>query len=804
MPATVLLVAAALAAGQAPADAAPPGVQRSSDSTLVYDGAAGQIDIATPRLAGADIDVDGRLSEPEWESAAVLQNFTQYDPVEGIPASQPTEARVFVTDDAIYVAIRASAEPGQIRASITERDEIVRRDDYVQIILDTFNDHRRGFVFVVNPYGIQQDGVWFEGGGGGGGGRGRGGGGGGGGGFFGQPVDYNPDLIWESHGEIDDTGYTVEVRIPFKSIRFARAEVQTWGFQLVRHMESNGYKSSWAPISRNMNNQLSQAGSLQSLEGLDPGLFLEFNPVATSSITGTYDEDLDALHRAKREDDFGLNLTYGLTSNLTLDATVNPDFSQVEADAGQIAVNERFALFFQEKRPFFLQGTEIFGMPQQLVYTRTVANPIVGTKITGKIGDFGVGYLGAIDEVAGADNAIVNLLRLRRDVGSGSNVGLLYTDRTQSTDLFNRVIAGDARLLLGPRYSLTVLGGLSFNGVEAAGSRRGNILTTRFERSGRGFTANAEFENYSPNFHAGSGFIRRVAVTNANSRLSYNWYGGRGALVERWGPAFQTRITWDHDDFWGGHGPQETEVELSLTASFRGNVTFWGNVFYDVFDFESTLYDGLFRRGTADGLHPFVADQSQFSGMTGVRAFTFFNTWQRVRGRISGEMREQPIFDRRRGVPVEVADSWGTDVNLTIFPTNSWLIEVGARHQSLQRKSGEPYSSATIPRLRTQYQISRSLFFRLIGEYASQETNGLVAPDGTLLESCVGGTCTAIGPTDTNDIYFETLLSYEPTPGTVFFIGYSREMEEPVAFDFRNVQAQRDGFFVKASYRFRY
>ncbi len=800
MPGFPLIVALALAVGQAPVDAASPGPAPAWDSTLVYDGAAGQIDIATPRLTSADLDIDGRMDEVEWESAAVLQNFTQYDPVEGIPASQRTEARVFVTDDAIYVGIRAATEAGQIRASITERDEIVRRDDYVQIILDTFNDRRRGFVFVVNPYGIQQDGVWFEGRSGG---FGRGGGGGGGGGFFGQPVDYNPDLIWESHGEIDDEGYTIEVRIPFKSIRFPSAEVQSWGFQLVRHMESTGYKSSWAPISRNINNQLSQAGSLQALVGLDPGLFLEFNPVATSSITGTYNDDLDALHRAKREDEFGLNLTYGLTSNLTLDATVNPDFSQVEADAGQIAVNERFALFFQEKRPFFLQGTEIFGMPQQLVYTRTVANPIVGTKVTGKVGDFGVAYLGAIDEISGADNAVVNLLRVRRDVGSGSNVGLLYTDRTQSSDLFNRVVAADARLLLGPRYSLTVLGAVSSTGVEA-GSERGNILTTRLERSGRGFTANGEFENYSPHFLAGSGFIRRVAITNANSRLSYNWYGGRGALIERWGPAFQTRVTWDHDDFWDGLGPQETELELSLTASFRGNVTFWGNVFHDTYDFESSLYDGLFRRGPAGGLNPFVADQSQFSGMTGVRAFTFFNTWQRVRGRISGEIREQPIFDRRRGVPIEVADSWGTDINLTVFPTNSWLIEFGARHQSLQRKSGDPYSSATIPRLRTQYQISRSLFFRLIGEYASQETNGLLAPDGSFLETCSGGVCSVIGPTDTNDIYFETLLSYEPTPGTVFFIGYSREMDEPVAFDFRNVQARRDGFFVKASYRFRY
>ena len=777
----------------------PTGVE--PDSVLRYDGSAGQIEIATPTLADVDIDVDGRLLEPEWESAAVLHNFTQYDPVEGVAATQRTEGRIFVTDEAIYVGLRAEAEPGQVRASITERDEIVRRDDYIQIIFDTFHDQRRGFVFVVNPYGIQQDGVWFEGRSGGF----RGFGGGGGGGSFGQPIDYNPDLIWESHGEVDAEGYTVEVRIPFKSIRFPQADVQEWGFQLVRHMESTGYKSSWAPISRNINNQLSQAGTLQALRGLDPGLFLEFNPVGTSSITGTYDAGTDAFHRAKRNDDFGLNLTYGLTSNLTLDATVNPDFSQVEADAGQIAVNERFALFFPEKRPFFLQGTEIFGMPQQLVYTRSVANPIAGTKVTGKVGDFGVGYLGAVDEISGQDNAVVNLVRVRRDVGAGSNVGLVYTDRTQSPDVFNRVMGADARVLLGRRYSLTLLGGLSFSGQSEAADLRGNILTARFERSGRGFTFNGEFQNFSPDFQAGSGFIRQVGITSVNSRVSQNWYGGRGALVERWGPFVQLRTTFDHDDFWDGRGPEESQIELGFSTSFRGNVTVFTNYFYDTYDFAPSLYDGLYHRVGDGPVRPYAADQAQFSGMQGFRLFTFFNTWQRLRGRIAFERREQPVFDRRRGVPVEAADSWGGDLSLTLFPTNSWLVEGGVRHQELNRQSdGSPYSSATIPRLRTQYQLSRSLFVRLIGEYASQESHGLRALDGTALETCSDGVCTPLAGSLDNDIYFEALVSYEPTPGTVFFIGYSREMDEPVAFDFRDIQAQRDGFFVKASYRFRY
>ena len=148
-----------------------------------------------------------------------------------------------------------------------------------------------------------------------------------------------------------------------------------------------------------------------------------------------------------------------MTSNLTLDATFNPDFSQIEADAGQIAVNERFALFFPEKRLFFLEGTEIFGMAKQIIYTRSVANPIAGAKLTGKLGSLNVGYLGAIDQSfdAGAANTVVNLVRVRQDVGAASTIGAVYTDRTIGANNFNRVAGADARFALNQRYTLTTV-----------------------------------------------------------------------------------------------------------------------------------------------------------------------------------------------------------------------------------------------------------------------------------------------------------------------------------------------------------
>lgn len=770
------------------------GPAESADSTL-YDGLAGNTTIATPQFTlSQDVEIDGRLDDAAWADAAMLMNFSQYDPVEGVAATQRTEAMVFLTEDALFVGVRAfDDEPGGVRASITERDEVVRKDDYIRVVLDTFNDKRRGFVFVVNPYGIQQDGVWFEGR------QGRRGGG------FGPPIDWNPDLIWESHGRIEEWGYAVEMKIPLKSIRFPSASLQDWGFQVVRRIERNGYESSWAPISGNQVSQLAQAGQLSALRDLDPGVFLEFNPVMTSSITGEFDSELGALNRGSRADDFGLNLTYGVTSNLTLDGTVNPDFSQVEADAGQIAVNERFALFFPEKRPFFLQGTEIFNMPKQLVYTRSVANPIAGTKLTGKMGSLGVGYLGAVDEVNDSTNTWVNLVRLRRDVGAGSNVGLVYTDRTQSSSLYNRVLGGDARVLLGGRYALTLLGAASTTGEGIDDSFSGGMWSARFERTGRGFAFNAEIEDVSPEFDAGSGFIRRVGDLVWNSRLSYNFYGARGALIERWGPSFETRAGWSHNDFWSGNSWEEGQIQVGMSASFRGNLTIFGTLFREGFDIDSDRYDGLFRTDDQGGHYAFAPDQTRFQGMNGFRMFLFGSTWSRLRFRGSTEWKDTPIFYRSLGVPVERAKAWSGDLNLTMYPTNSLEIEAGARHQRLSRaESGDLYSSATLPRVSAQYQLTRSLFMRVIGEYAAQSTKALLAPNGQTLARCSDGDCDVLDGSDANDMYFEALLSYEPTPGTVFFAGYSREMDELAAFEFRDLTTRRDGFFMKLSYRFRY
>ena len=194
------------------------GAERAGDPpvAVVYDGSAGQLDVPGPWVAEADIDIDGEISEAVWADAPLLTGFTQYDPVEGVPATQRTEARVLLTDDAIYFAVTAydDVENG-IRATLGDRDSFARSDDYVRFILDTFNDHRRGYVIMVNPLGVQQDGLWIVGAGGE---RRR---------RHGPPIDWNPDFVWDSSGRVFDGGYTVEVRVPFKSIRFPACRCRT-------------------------------------------------------------------------------------------------------------------------------------------------------------------------------------------------------------------------------------------------------------------------------------------------------------------------------------------------------------------------------------------------------------------------------------------------------------------------------------------------------------------------------------------------------------------------------------------------
>jgi len=538
---------------------------------------------------------------------------------------------------------------------------------------------------------------------------------------------------------------------------------------------------------------------------MKPGRFVEVNPVLTATRQGTWRAEEALFRRSPATGEVGMNMAYGITSNLTLDATYNPDFSQVESDAGQITVNERFALFLPEKRPFFLEGTDVFSMPRRLVYTRSIVDPVGAGKLSGKVGSFSLAYIGAVDEASGGtDQAFVNLLRVKRDVGGSSSVGLVYTDRTVSSRTFNRVLGGDGRFVFAQRYALEFQAAASADAGLGGEAVWGSLLHGRFSRSGRHLTMSASFEDATEDFRARSGFIRRVGVTEGEARVGYTWRGSRGALVESWGPSLEIQGSWDRDAFWAGGGPLETGLQLNLSASFRNNLGGYLSYSRSSFSYGPDYYDGLFLAdpsGAPSG--PFAPGPHLFDGLDAVRLRGWLSSWERARLSLGAGLAETPIFGGP-GIPVDVGESWSGDVNLTLYPTGSMQAELGLRHVTiLRQRDGSRYSSATIPRLQARYQFTRALFVRGIGEYSAQTRGELRDPvAGVPVLSCVEDCFPSVG-SDRFDFRVEGLVGYEPSPGTVFFLGYSRQMRDSSAFRLQDVRTQADGLFVKVSYRFR-
>ena len=335
----------------------------------------------------ASIRIDGQLDEPVWSQATRLTGFWQYQPVDGRPAEERTEVLVWYAPDAIHFGIVAHDRlPSAIRATVADRDNI-DSEDQVVLDIDTFHDRRRAFFFGVNPLGVQSDGVRSEG--------------------AGQvsslipgSVDKNPDFVWESKGRITEQGYQIEIRIPFKSLRYPTGQEQSWGFNVTRIVQRTGYTDTWTDVRRANASFIGQEGAIGGLHDMRHGVTVEAQPFLTATANGGRDLASGDFDREDVDPDAGLNLRLGFTS-YALDATINPDFSQVESDEGQVTVNERFALFFPEKRPFFLEGIELFGTPQSLVYTRRIVDPKAGAKLTGKFGQLGVAHLTAVDETAG-------------------------------------------------------------------------------------------------------------------------------------------------------------------------------------------------------------------------------------------------------------------------------------------------------------------------------------------------------------------------------------------------------------------
>jgi hypothetical protein len=726
-----------------------------------------------PRLE-TSIQIDGKLDESAWSQATRLTGFWQYQPVDGRPAEERTEVLVWYGPDAIYFGVIAhDRNPAAIRATVADRDNI-DNDDYIVLDLDTFHDRRRAFFFGVNPLGAQSDGVRSEG--------------------ATQvsslvpgSTDKNPDFTWESKGHITGQGYQVEIRIPFKSLRYPGSGAQTWGFNATRMVQRTGYTDTWTDVRRADASFLGQEGALGGLHDLKGGVAVEAQPFVTATANGSRDAESGKFTRDDVNPDAGLNLRLGFTS-YAVDATFNPDFSQVESDQGQVTVNERFALFFPEKRPFFLEGIELFGAPQTLVYTRRIVNPKAGAKLTGKFGQLGVAHLTAVDQTDDAD-AWFNITRMRRDFGRNSIAGLTFTNRDQS-GAHNRVLAGDFRYVWSLYYTQFQYGASWTS--DADGSRTAPIWQAEYDRTGRSWGFNYLLNGLGAGFDDQAGFVNRLrsGVVNGHAFNRFTLYGARGAALENLTVFFIPERTWLYDKF--GFTPGlEGDEQLDATFQFRGGWELNGHFERDFVNFQDSTFAN-YTIGSATG--PAYRPDPDFSGFVWQAKVTT-PTWQRLGANLLYRRGRAAIFQEGT-----TGRGWQLTGELDLRPTSTVRVTGTGTVFRLFRLDGSEFARSIIPRLKLEYQPNRALFFRVIGEYRSERRAALLDPatgDSLLVSSAPQPAA------DFNGLRLDLLASFEPTPGTVAFLGYGSSLETDQEFNWSRLQRMNDGFFVKLAYELR-
>lgn len=485
----------------------------------------GSVAVVLPRLE-SEARIDGVLDEEAWSRAAVLTGFSQYEPVDGLPAPDDTEVRVWYAAEGLYLGVRAFEPHGPVRATLADRDRIFG-DDYVQILLDPYHDGRRALVFAMNPLGVQADGTQSEEE------RSRSG-------MFSAEessarIDLSPDYLFDSEGRVVEGGYEVEIYVPFKSLRFPSTQPQTWGINVLRRVQHAGQVHTWPRVRRGETSFLAQGGTLEGLSGIRRGLVMDLNPVVTSQTLGApgasggWDYDRQASQ-------WGLNARWGMTTDLTVNGTVNPDFSQVESDAEQIQFDPRLALSYAEKRRFFLEGSEQFSAPGGMIYTRRIVDPAAAVKLAGQLGGADVGLLSAVDDPSisapGEGHPVYNILRVRRGLGERSTLGLTYIDRIDDGD-YNRVASVDGRLVTGA-YTLAgqLAGSRTRTSAQVATAPMWSVSLTRAGRE-RGWSISGS--GLAPDFEAGSGFISRPGVATLSLTPRMTRFGAPGARLESWG-----------------------------------------------------------------------------------------------------------------------------------------------------------------------------------------------------------------------------------------------------------------------------
>ncbi|MBT8142471.1 MAG: carbohydrate binding family 9 domain-containing protein [Gammaproteobacteria bacterium] len=699
--------------------------------------------------------IDGVMDEPQWQEALKLDLIYETSPDENTPAKQKTTAYLYENGESLYVAFRAEdSDMSQLRAFIKDRDSAYQ-DDFVGIQMDTFNDEQRAYEFFVNPYGSQMDLLYDE---------------------SSDDDDDSWDAIWDAQGSIDEGGYTIEMEIPFSNLRFeSSSDVKTWGIEVLRvhpRDQRRIYRNS--PRNRNRNCILCQFHKLKGFQNAKQGNQLELNPVLT---IGKSESRNDAGELVTNSTDYepGLNVRWGITPELTLDGTLNPDFSQVESDSAQLSVNETFALFFPEKRPFFQEGSNYYNTHMNVIYTRNVTDPEYGLKLTGRQNSHTFGAFAVKDEITniilpgtfgssftslGAESDVY-AGRYRYDFNPDLNIGLIGTYR-DSGDYNNTVTGVDGFYRWKEKHTFRAiyLNSNTDNTLAMqdefglAAKQSGHAYRLNYRYNSRDWFAFSNYRDYDKDFRADLGFITRVN----NDQFAIG--GGRVLYSEdKWWNRIEIGGDWDisHDnegrllekELEGRieiNGPLQSYISTGMVARDR---LFEDTLFYEKFNwayFEIKPIGGL-----VIGFETNIGDRIDFS-----------------ESKLADSFRLQPFinFDLNK------------HLNLNIKHTYNRLDSDGGRKLT-----------ANLTDARIKYQFSTRSFLRLTLQYEN-------------IESIDQDRLNFGEETGNKGLNSQLLYSYKVNPRTVFFLGYSDLSDD--ANTERSLQTQERGLFMKLGYVFDY
>ncbi len=719
-----------------------------------------------PKTLPVPIVIDGEIEEA-WMNGAHFDNFVEVWPNEKQLPKAKTEGYIAFDRDNLYIAfICYDPEMNKLRSNLSDRDRMFQ-DDFVGINIDPYGTKQTSFEFFVNPRGIQGDLIWQNNSG----------------------EDESFDAVWESDAKIYGDHWTVEMRIPFKSLRFPNSPLQDWLIHILRiYPRESRFQYSWMPISQNNNSLFSQAGHLKMEKQIASGKTIEILPYALGSNANEL-TDRDSVNGKwrgpKNKSSAGFSLKYGLASNLTLDLAYNPDFSQIESDAGQVNVNTTFALYFREKRPFFLEGSDIFNIDSdlKLIYTRTINDPIVSGKLTGKIGRTTIGLITAYDQNSGflipfqeqsfdpstKKNSFSNIIRAKYHLGNESHLGFFGSNRTLAEGGSNIMTGMDANIRLSEKYSLTALAALSAthepNDSVLSAQLRDDYDYLKFKTSGKERTSDFDGEQFNG-----------LALKATLNRSSRNWefYSWLESLSSGFRadngfvPANDYRIfgTWTGYTFRYENNPVFNQIQPQLFVIRKYNQD---GTLKD-FGMRPQIFLGLkkqiwFNAGT------FLVNNENFGGkqFSNIHRSSMDLNWSGWKLLTGGFFVEAGKFINRNGDtgdvnnPFTVVKGLNYETWLTLRPTGRIRNDVNfISFQLWQHFNGPRIRGQKIIRNTLSYQFTKRLFMRVIGQYSSTEsfstdTDGLGQP-------------VRVRETD-RSFSLDPLISYKINPFTVFYVG---------------------------------